>query len=65
MALRFAVQADTEAECAQGLEALCERLGLEPAMLPRQLTDDRWLARAIPGNAKAPVGEDRGQGGAS
>lgn len=59
MALRFAIQADTEAECARGLAELCERLELRPAMMPRLLTDDRWMARAVPGKAKAPS-EDRG-----
>lgn len=48
MALRFAVQADSEQECARGLAELCERLGLRPAMMPRLLTDDRWMARAVP-----------------
>jgi hypothetical protein len=54
MALRFAVQADTEAECAEGLRQLVA-LGLVPAMLPKQLTDDRWMARAVPGKTKAPT----------
>ncbi|MPY47141.1 hypothetical protein [Streptomyces acidicola] len=60
MALRFAVQADSEQECARGLAALCERLGLVPAMTPRLLTDDRWMARAVPDTTKAPT-EGRGQ----
>lgn len=65
MGMRFAVQADTEAECAEGLQQLLA-LGLVPAMLPKQLTDNRWMARAVPGNTKAPTdgGVDRGQGGA-
>lgn len=63
MGMRFAVQADTEAECKEGLQQLLA-LGLVPAMLPKQLTDNRWMARAIPGNAKAPAGEGRGQDGA-
>jgi hypothetical protein len=61
MALRFAVQADTEAECVEGLRQLVA-LGLVPAMLPKQLTDDRWMARAVPGTTEAPA-EDRGLGG--
>lgn len=59
MGMRFAVQADTEQECAEGLRLL-EELGLRPAMMPRLLTDDRWMARAVPA-AKAPV-VDRGLG---
>lgn len=59
MTVRFAVQADTEQECADGLRLL-ETLGLQPAMTPRQLTDDRWLARAVP--AKAPAEDDHGRG---
>jgi hypothetical protein len=55
MALRFAVQADTEQECAAGLRLL-ESLGLQTAMLPKLLTDDRWMARAVPGKTKAPPG---------
>jgi hypothetical protein len=48
MAIRYAVQADSKQECADGLTALCEALGYIPAMTPRQLTDDRWMARAVP-----------------
>lgn len=54
MGMRFAVQADTEAECAEGLQQLLA-LGLVPAMQPRLLTDNRWMARAVPGNAEAPA----------
>lgn len=61
MAIRYAVQADTEQECAEGLRLL-EELGLRPAMLPKLLTDNRWMARAVPGNAKAPAGEGQGRG---
>lgn len=57
MALRFAVQADTEAECAAGLRML-QSLGLQTAMTPKLLTDNRWMARAVP-VMKAPA-EDRG-----
>ena len=59
MALRFAVQADSEQECAEGLRLL-QQLGLQTAMQPRQLTDDRWLARAVP-TTKAPA-DGRGPG---
>lgn len=60
MAKRFAVQADTEQECADGLRQLLA-LGLVPAMLPKLLTDGRWMARAIP-DTKAPADEDDGRG---
>ena len=62
MALRFAVQADTEQECAEGLRQLLA-LGLVPAMRPTLLTDNRWMARAVPGKPKAPT-ESRSQAGA-
>lgn len=65
MALRFAVQADTRQECARGLEELCERLGLQPAMLPRLLTDNRWMARAVPitrSTLERPVGGEEKTG---
>lgn len=62
MGMRFAVQADTEQECAEGLRQLVA-LGLVPAMLPKQLTDDRWMARAVPGKTKAPT-DSRGRDGA-
>lgn len=54
MALRFAVQADTEQECAAGLRLL-ETLGLQPAMLPKLLTDNRWMARAVPRMTQTPT----------
>lgn len=47
MALRYTVQGDSERETAAGLALLVEA-GLQPAMPPRQLTDDRWMARAVP-----------------
>ena len=47
MALRFTVQGDDEQETAAGLELLLT-LGLQEFMPPRQLTDDRWMARAVP-----------------
>ncbi|MGW5123277.1 hypothetical protein ACWEQ7_04280 [Streptomyces sp. NPDC004069] len=55
MALRFAVQADTQQECAQGLKELCARLGLEPALQPRQMIGNGWMARAVP--APQPAAE--------
>ncbi|WP_200308220.1 hypothetical protein [Streptomyces adelaidensis] len=48
MAIRYGIQADSEAECAQALTELCEQLGLVPRMLPKLLTDNRWMARAVP-----------------
>lgn len=54
MGQRFTVQADSERECAAGLRLLLS-LGLELAMPPRQMTDQRWMARAAPGTAKAPT----------
>lgn len=61
MALRFAVQADTEQECAAGLELL-HSLGLVTRMEPRLLTDDRWMARAVPRMSGAPAGDDPDRG---
>ena len=58
MALRFTVQGDTKQETAAGLQLLLT-LGLRELMPPRELTDDRWMARAVP-MTKAPVREDRG-----
>lgn len=59
MAIRFAVQADTEQECAEGLEQLLT-LGLQTRMELRMLTDDRWMARAVPRMTEAPAEEGRG-----
>lgn len=59
MAVRFGVHADTERECQQALELLCAQLGLVPALMPRQVTNNRWMARAVPSQAKAPA-NDRG-----
>jgi len=61
MTVRFAVQADTEAECAAGLRLL-ESLGLQMRMRPTLLTDNRWMARAVPRITKAPDEEVRGPG---
>jgi len=54
--LRFTVQGDSEAETAEGLRLLIAA-GLQPAMPPRQVTDQRWMARAVPRMAKAPTAE--------
>jgi hypothetical protein len=44
----------------QGLE-LFVAMGLVPVMLPVQVMDDRWMARAVPApTAKPPAEEDRG-----
>ena len=61
MALRFTVQGDTEAETAAGLRQLLT-LGLRELMPPRMLTDDRWMARAVPRMTKAPAEDDPGRG---
>ncbi|MFJ8345057.1 hypothetical protein ACIQ9J_01510 [Streptomyces sp. NPDC094153] len=47
MAIRIGVQADSEDECAEGLAQLVDA-GYVPVMLPRFLTDGRWMARAVP-----------------
>lgn len=60
MALRFTVQGDTEQETAAGLELLLT-LGLRELMPPRELTDCRWMARAVP-DTQAPTGDDPGRG---
>jgi hypothetical protein len=59
MALRFTVQGDTEQETAEGRQLLLDA-GLAPAMPPRQLTDHRWMARAVPAQTTAPDGDARG-----
>jgi hypothetical protein len=57
MAIRVGVQADSEDECAEGLAQLVDA-GFVPVMLPRFLTDGRWMARAVPAPArKVPAGE--------
>jgi hypothetical protein len=43
----------------QGLE-LFVRMGLVPVMLPVQVMDDRWMARAVPPPAAEPPADDRG-----
>ncbi|MFD5910249.1 hypothetical protein ACFWHL_16180 [Streptomyces massasporeus] len=54
MAIRVSVQADSEDECVEGLAQLVDA-GYQPVMMPRLLTDNRWMARAVP-TAKAPTG---------
>jgi hypothetical protein len=62
MAIRVGVQADSEDECAEGLAQLVDA-GFVPVMLPRLLTDNRWMARAVPARTtKAPTAEDGGRG---
>ncbi|WP_328336768.1 hypothetical protein [Streptomyces violaceus] len=62
MALRFTVQGDSEQETAAGL-ALLVAAGLQLAMPPRELTDRRWMARAVPSpTTKAPTGDAPGRG---
>jgi hypothetical protein len=58
MAIRVSVQAATE--CVEGLARLLEA-GFQPVMMPRYMTDGRWMARAVP-TAKAPAGDGRGLG---
>lgn len=61
MAIRYGVQADSEEECAEGLAQLVDA-GMVPVMLPKLLTDNRWMARAVPSpTTRAPVA-DRGPG---
>jgi hypothetical protein len=47
VSIRYSVQAETREECVQGLERLVA-MGLVPVMLPVQVMDDRWMARAVP-----------------
>lgn len=63
MAIRVGVQADSEDECAEGL-ALLVGAGFMPTMMPRRMTDGRWLGRAaLAPQTKAPAGES-GRGSA-
>lgn len=60
MAIRYGVQADSEEECAEGLALLADA-GFVPVMLPKLLTDGRWLARAVPGRGWVfPAGNGEG-----
>jgi hypothetical protein len=60
MAIRASIQADTEDECVEGLARLVDA-GFAPVMMPRYMTDGRWLARAVP-TQKAPTATDGGRG---
>jgi hypothetical protein len=55
VAIRYSVQADGQVECARGLDELCEKLNLRPSMLPRLLSDNRWMARAVPAASTTPA----------
>ncbi|UOB09087.1 hypothetical protein MQE23_08480 [Streptomyces sp. HP-A2021] len=52
MAIRASVQADSEDECVEGLAQLVDA-GFVPIMMPRYMTDGRWLARAVPAPRQA------------
>lgn len=58
MAIRYAVQADTEDECVEGLAKLVDA-GMQPVMMPRYMTDGRWMARAVPTPARRVEPADR------
>jgi len=61
MAIRFTVQGDDEQETADGLRLLLAA-GLRLAMPPRQLTDQRWMARAVPTHTSAPDADGDARG---
>jgi len=61
MAIRFTVQGDDEQETADGLQLLLAA-GLQLAMPPRQLTDQRWMARAVPAQTSAPDADGDARG---
>lgn len=61
MAIRIGVQADSEDECVEALARLVDA-GYVPVMLPRLLTDNRWMARAVPAQTEAPAEDGRGVG---
>ncbi|MBL3664504.1 hypothetical protein JL475_00390 [Streptomyces sp. M2CJ-2] len=60
MAIRVSVQAATEDECVEGLAQLVDA-GFQPVMMPRYMTDGRWMARAVP-TRKAPTVSEDGRG---
>ncbi|MFF9118289.1 hypothetical protein ACF09Y_22265 [Streptomyces massasporeus] len=60
MAIRVSVQADSEDECVEGLAQLVDA-GYQPVMMPRLLSDNRWMARAVP-TREAPAVTDDGRG---
>lgn len=53
MAIRYGIQADSQEECAEGLALLVDA-GMVPVMLPKLLTDNRWMARAVPAPRSEP-----------
>ena len=55
MAIRVGVQADSEEECAEGLARLVDA-GFVPVMMPKFMTDGRWMARAVPTQKAPPAG---------
>jgi hypothetical protein len=57
MALRFTVQGDDEAETTAGLQLLLDA-GLEKTMPPRMLTDQRWMARAVPRPERSELADE-------
>ena len=59
MAIRVSVQTATEDECVEGLAQLVDA-GFQPVMMPRYLTDGRWMARAVPAPVKARTEEGPG-----
>lgn len=59
VSIRYSVQAPTREECVQGLE-LFVRMGLVPVMLPVQVMDDRWMARAVPPPTTEPLADGQG-----
>ncbi|WP_432053715.1 hypothetical protein [Streptomyces sp. bgisy022] len=60
MAIRASIQADSEDECVEGLARLVDA-GFQPVMMPRYMTDGRWMARAVPApTTKAPTENGRG-----
>lgn len=59
MTIRYSVQAETREECMRGLE-LFVSVGLVPVMLPVQVMDDRWMARAVPPPAVKVPADDGG-----
>ncbi|MDR3083917.1 MAG: hypothetical protein LBV60_23880 [Streptomyces sp.] len=62
MAIRASIQADSEDECVEGLVRLVDA-GFVPVMLPRLLSDDRWMARAVPApTQKTPATSDGDRG---
>lgn len=56
MTIRVGVQGDTRDECIQGLELLVQA-GFVPVMLPTYLSDNRWMARAVPAPTPRPAAE--------